>query len=466
MILICVTSQNGQDILDSLSQLKPILVESYENWQDSQRTSPGSSRPASSDPHMSREEQRAREAREAARREEAWKQAEISRKQAEERERQAREEAAWRQSQEARRREEPDRAQQNERQRRDEENRRYAAEEARREEERTKRKAVDDKRRYEQEGIMRRQQEADAAARAARREIIRLTPSPVAPPPSTAPPIRMPEPDPGTRNVGRSVYAPQPSRPSDPQTWNGMPTMPLETPTKYEDDSSTDVEGTKGSSWSRHRGAEQTPKSKVPGYAVSAPFVPSVLTTRVACHTPRLSRPPPPPHRSSDRLNTLHSCHSTSLNKATYLLYSPCSPPLPRHNRQIRHFCSSPNLRAAHSTTTLFLASLPHSHPSFRHIPPTCRFPTRTNPRPFRTLPPTPTPHRTQANVAPLHDPRHKRKPRPHHTTSTTTTNAYETPPCPAARPRVPPRRHGSCPGAPRTRKCRSCGRSSSRATA
>ncbi len=246
--------QNGQDILDSLSQLKPILVERYENWQSNQRSSPESSRPTSADPHLTREEERAREAREAARREEAWKQEEYLRRQAEERERQAREEAAWRQSQ--------DRSGLTERQRRDEENRRYALEEAKREEERAKRRAADDKRRQEQDGILRRQHESEAASRAARRDMSRLTPSPV-PPSASSGSVRMPEPDHGSRHSGRSVYAPQPSHPTD-QFVGTSTLMPLENPNKYDDDSSTDVEGSK-MSWRAQRNAEQTPKAKPPG---------------------------------------------------------------------------------------------------------------------------------------------------------------------------------------------------------
>ena len=143
-----------------------------------------------------------------------------------------------------------------ERQRRDEENRRYAAEETKREEERARKKATDERRRQAHEAIVQRQQESEAAARAARRDIARLTPSPV--PPSTASSsMRMPEPD---RPSGRPVYAPQPSRPAEPYTsTSGL--MPLESPNKYEDDSSTDVEGTK-TSWRAQRSADQTPRSR------------------------------------------------------------------------------------------------------------------------------------------------------------------------------------------------------------
>ena len=114
---------------------------------------------------------------------------------------------------------------------------------------------------------MRRQQEAEVAARAARREITRLTPSPN-PPPSSASstPYRMPEPEHLSRSAGRSVYAPQPSRPPESYSGNsGLSVMPLESPTKYEDDSATDVEGPK-MPWSRQRASDQTPKARQPGY--------------------------------------------------------------------------------------------------------------------------------------------------------------------------------------------------------
>lgn len=295
----CFT-QNGQDILDSLSQLKPILVERYEQWQASQRTTPGSSRASSTDPGLTREEERAREAREAARREEIWKQEEYIRRQAEERERQARAELAWRHSGEARREDmgarraaearalaETERASMVERQRREEEQKRTQAIEGRREEDRSKWRAVDERRSQEQDGIARRQQEAEAAARAARRDIARLTPSPVG-----APPYRPTNGDAGSRNPPHQVYAPQPSRPpppsqqssfSDPYgTGSIVPVMPLESPNKYDDDSSTDAEGSEQTHSSRSQRNDQTPKGKpiVPGYAEPLSFVLSILTER------------------------------------------------------------------------------------------------------------------------------------------------------------------------------------------
>ncbi|KAI9060106.1 hypothetical protein FKP32DRAFT_1088807 [Trametes sanguinea] len=266
--------------------MKPILIDRYELWQASQRPTPGSSRASSTDPGLSREEiarrrrqeqdeQRAREAWEAARREEIWKQEEYVRNQAAERERQS----AWRNSEEARREEMGTRrvvaearalGSATERQRREEEYRRAQAEEQRRaqaaeeqrRDERTRRAAAEERRRYEQDGIMRRQQEADAAARATRRDIGRHTPSPV-----PGPSYRPPEPDVGPR----TVYAPQPSRLPPPQqssftdpygTGSTVPVMPLESPHKYDDDSSTDAESTEHGGASRGYRNDQTPKAK------------------------------------------------------------------------------------------------------------------------------------------------------------------------------------------------------------
>ncbi|KAH9929115.1 uncharacterized protein BXZ73DRAFT_78251 [Epithele typhae] len=286
---------NGQDILDSLSQLKPILVDRYEKWQASERSSPPSSTPPSRDPNLSRAEERARDAREAARMEEAWKQEDLSRRQAEDRERLAREEAAWRQSQEARRREEPDRAGQTEKQWREEENRRYAAEEAKREE-RARQKGAEDKRRHEQEGILRRQQEADSAARSARRDYMRTTPSPVGPPSgSAAPPMRMPEPDSAMRSAGRGAYGPQPSQPS----------APYESSSKHPDDSFAD--------WSRLRISDQPTKKQV-----SAAAHPPPLTTTS----------PPPPDLGPIKYPTLMSQHQLKQGYVPSLqsMFSPTTP--------------------------------------------------------------------------------------------------------------------------------------------
>ncbi|KAI0672271.1 hypothetical protein C8Q78DRAFT_739337 [Trametes maxima] len=329
-------AQNGQDILDSLSQLKPILVDKYEQWQSSQRTTPGSSRASSTDPGLSREEiarrrreeqdeERARQAREAARREEVWKQEEYVRRQAAERERQARAEIEWQHSGEARREDvgarraaearamaETERAIVVDKQRRDEETRRG-------EEDRSRRMAADDRRRQEQEGIARRQQEADVAARSARRDISRLTPSPVGGRSSPYPPSD------SERNASRPVYAPQPGHPLPPSqppsftdsysTGSTLPVMPLENPNKYDDDSSTDVEGVERRVLSKPQRNDQTPKGKplVPGYVACHLLSQYVLTTLAeAQYRPRSS----PQHllrrQSWAPSGILRLCHNTN----------------------------------------------------------------------------------------------------------------------------------------------------------
>ncbi|KAI0634310.1 hypothetical protein C8Q77DRAFT_1110992 [Trametes polyzona] len=310
---------NGQDILDSLSQLKPILVDRYEQWQSSQRTTPGSSRASSTDPGLSREEiarrrreeqeeERAREAREAARREEVWKQEEYLRRQTEDRERQARAELAWRHSGESRREDvgarrasDAERATMAERQRREDEQRRAQADDARREDERSRRRAADERRYQEQEGIFYRQQEAEAAARSARRDIARLTPSPAGgspyPPPASN----------GANGSSAAVHAPQPSRPPPPSqqssftdpygTGSTIPIMPLESPNKFDDDSSsTDAESSDHKSSSRSQRNDQTPKGK--------PIVPSAMPPPLLTTTS-----PAPPEMGSIRYPSLMSNH-------------------------------------------------------------------------------------------------------------------------------------------------------------
>ncbi|KAI0372553.1 Mov34-domain-containing protein [Pilatotrama ljubarskyi] len=313
---------NGQDILDSLSQLKPILIEKYDQWQSSQRTTPGSSRASSTDPGLSREEiarrrreeqeeERAREAREAARREEVWKQEEFLRRQVEERERQARAELAWRHSGEGRREDVSARraadaramadSERADRQRREDEQRRIRQEEVKRDDDRSRRRAADDRRWQEQEGIARRQQEAETASRAARRDISRLTPSPA------GGSYRPPEPDAANRTAVPQVYAPQPSRPpppsqqssfSDPySTTSTVSVMPLESPNKYDDDSSTDAESAEQRESTRSQRHDQTPKGKqlLPGSAMPQP----ILTTTS----------PPPPELGVIRYPSLMSQH-------------------------------------------------------------------------------------------------------------------------------------------------------------
>ncbi|CDO77414.1 hypothetical protein BN946_scf184857.g21 [Trametes cinnabarina] len=316
---------NGQDILDTLSQMKPILIDRYETWQASQCPTPGSSRASSTDPGLSREEiarrrreaqeeQREREAREAARREEIWKQEEYVRSQAAERERQS----AWRNSEEGRREELGTRrvaaevkalADAAEKQRREEEYRRARGEDSRRaytedarREDHAKR-AADERRRQEQEGIARRQQEADAAARATRRDIARHTPSPV---PGSS--YRSPGYDVSPRTVvqQQQVHAPQPSRPHPPPqqssfadpygTGSTVPVMPLESPHKYDDDSSTDAESAEHGGPSRSYRNDQTPKAR---QTVPTPMPQPILTTTS----------PPPPELGSIKYPSLMSSH-------------------------------------------------------------------------------------------------------------------------------------------------------------
>ncbi|KZT65004.1 hypothetical protein DAEQUDRAFT_717268 [Daedalea quercina L-15889] len=262
---------NGQDILESLSQLKPVLVDRYEQWQATRSATPGSSRPSTAGSYYPdldessrrrREEERAEAAKEATRREQDWQREEQARRDAEERERQARHEGAIARQQvmESRRREEQAAAAERraaeaktmaERERQAE--RARLEEEARREAE-DRRGAAEDRRRREREGIVRRQQEADAAALAARMDIAtRLTPSPG-----------------GNRSGGETsargssrsfpVAAPQPAHaPNSSQQQslygpsNGLPIMPLESPTKNDDDSSTDLEGMDRQPWQRPR---------------------------------------------------------------------------------------------------------------------------------------------------------------------------------------------------------------------
>ncbi|KAI0943640.1 hypothetical protein AcW1_002756 [Taiwanofungus camphoratus] len=308
-------AQNGQDILESLSKIKPVLVERFESWAAANGISPSSilNHPSTSSSQISiisreeasrrrREEQqraqeeeraeRARHALEAARREQDWQREEFARRQAEERERQAREEGAWvRQSMDSRRQDEAvtvaerrasearalaERERQAERIRRGDEARRSQTEDPRREDE-LKRRA-DERRRQEQEGIIRRQQEAEAAALAVRLDVAtRLSPAPPAGNSSQQTPRNIP------------VAAPQPSHPSsssqgqsfvDPySSSSGLSIMPLESPTKNDDDSSTDVEGTeRHQPWHKQRHTDHTPtKSKL---GISYP--PPITTTSPA----------------------------------------------------------------------------------------------------------------------------------------------------------------------------------------
>ncbi|KAL6309483.1 hypothetical protein BKA93DRAFT_760290 [Sparassis latifolia] len=331
---------NGQDILDNLSRLKPVLVDRYETWQARNEAGPNGSRPSSS--HVSqrdgdgasggeasrrrleelgraKEEERARQALEAARREQDWQREDMARRQAEEQERTTREETEWvRQSIQSKRREtmvaaaESRRAQDAlamaEHERAAQAAQRLQAEEGRKEGERIK-KRVDERTRQEQEGIARRQQEAEAAALAARFGIAtQLSPVPALasdPENSSARseevsarsglrefPVAAPQPGRPPNSTQRPVYAD--SRGGS----NGLSVMPLESPTRYDDDSSTDVEGAdRQAPWHRARNAELTP-TKARNLTPSISYPPPITTTS-----------PPPPELGSIRYPALMSQH-------------------------------------------------------------------------------------------------------------------------------------------------------------
>ncbi|KAI0725958.1 hypothetical protein C8Q72DRAFT_561912 [Fomitopsis betulina] len=297
---------NGQDILESLSQLKPVLVERHEQWQAAHAATPSSSRPSTAgsyytdtilDDHTKwrRENERSLTAIEMAKRETDYQRGEQARRDAEERNRQAQRDAeerdrrardesvlARQQIIESRRREEQAAAAE----RRAAEAKMMAeqerqAERARLEEEARKegamRRATDERRRRERDGIVRRQQEAETAVLAARMDTAtRLTPSPHR------------SGDESTRGSARSfpVAAPQPAHaPNSSQqqslygTSNGLSIMPLESPAKNDDDSSTDPEGMDRQPWRRQRHDHTPSKSKQPS---ALQYPPSITTTSPA----------------------------------------------------------------------------------------------------------------------------------------------------------------------------------------
>lgn len=318
---------NGQDILDSLSQLKPVLVDRFEQWQAQQAAAASSSRLSTSSSmyadSISREEaarrrreeqqeERARYALEAARREQDWQRDALARQQAEERDRHAREEGAWaaQQQMESRRRAEAAVAAE----RRAAEAKALAererqAEKARREDEargEDERRRLVERSRQEQEGILRRQQDSEMAALSARMDAVtRLSPVPPAPSSSQHAPARTNE-DGHSRNASRGfpVAAPQPARAASSQHDSmysngiGFSILPLESPTRNDDDSSTDVEGIdRQQSWHRARHADQTP-TKSKQYTPGIAYPPPITTTS-----------PAPPELSSIRYPTLMSQH-------------------------------------------------------------------------------------------------------------------------------------------------------------
>ncbi|KAH9829227.1 uncharacterized protein C8Q71DRAFT_791146 [Rhodofomes roseus] len=291
---------NGQDILESLSQLKPVLVDRYEHWQATSSATPGSSRPSTAGSHYtdvayteefrrSRDEERTRTARQAAQMEQHWQRSEQERRDAEERDRQARHETALARQQMLELRREEERASAAERRAAEAKamaERERQAERARREAEarsddEERRRATEERRRREREGILRRQQEAETAALAARMEVAtRLTPSPNG--------NRSGE-ETSARGSSRSfpVAAPQPAHaPGSSQqqslygTSNGLSVMPLESPTKNDDDSSTDVEGVDRQPWQRQRHTDHTPSKSKQHAAIQYP--PPITTTSPA----------------------------------------------------------------------------------------------------------------------------------------------------------------------------------------
>lgn len=255
--------------MDALSKLKPYLVERYESYRAKYGAEDGPSQPPPED--MTRrkredlarvqEEERVRQALEAAHIEDEWRRSDTARRDAEDLQRRAQEERDWarqakdarlRDTSEAQRAVEAREAAQHERL----SSRFRAGEEARRN---------DERRRIEQEGILQRQHEAEAAAREVRRQIATTssTPGPSRPP-MDAYYRRSQEPETPTHTI--PVATPQPSRPSSSQertlvnSYNsGPPTMPMETPV-YGDGSDG---SNRSAPWNRPPYAEQTPNKSM-----------------------------------------------------------------------------------------------------------------------------------------------------------------------------------------------------------
>lgn len=130
------------------------------------------------------------------------------------------------------------------------------------------RRRVEEKRHYEQDGILRRQAEADAAARAVRQDIAHRT--------SPAPPAmvgRLAQDTSGRASPGSPparhmpVAAPHPARPPNSSQLTDLRQAPsimsLESPTRYDYDSATDVEGKPAMPWRRKPSQDLTPTKKV-----------------------------------------------------------------------------------------------------------------------------------------------------------------------------------------------------------
>lgn len=279
--------QNGQDILDGLSKLKPHLVERYETYRRKHGIEDGPSQVAlDTDPREEtarrrreehqrvQEEERVRHALESAHIEDDWRRSDIARREADDLQRRVQEERDWarqpkesRQVSDAQRAAEAREAAQQERASRlrlDEEARRQAPDE----EERMRRRASE-RRRAEQEGILRRQHEADAAAMETRRQIANTSNTSGQPMPDAGTYYRRSqEPETSARTIGprdvpRPVATSQPSRPpssSQQRSLNapyvsGPPMMPLESSVVYDED--IDANG-RAVPWSHSRQAEST----------------------------------------------------------------------------------------------------------------------------------------------------------------------------------------------------------------
>ncbi|KAI0089456.1 hypothetical protein BDY19DRAFT_942423 [Irpex rosettiformis] len=287
---------NGQEILDNLSELKPLLVDQYEAWIASGGSPNASTRPPPSSEPISREEsarrkrdeERALQAQEAMQREVEWRMADNARRQVEERERRAQEEAAWaRQPQEVRQRELDETKRIEAREAAEYERaaarRGYVISDEERKEEEKRRRQMD-RRREEQEGILRRQQEAEAAARAVRRDIVqsssldllyRRSQEPEAPPRSTLP----------DTSGSYTVTTPQSSRPGSTSQgragFSGPSMLPVESPMKYEDDTDTDERSDENHLGRRGKYVDRTP-SKVPNTNVGIAYPIPITTTSPA----------------------------------------------------------------------------------------------------------------------------------------------------------------------------------------
>ncbi|EKM56639.1 uncharacterized protein PHACADRAFT_160149 [Phanerochaete carnosa HHB-10118-sp] len=249
--------QNGQDILDSLSKLKPILVERYEKWRAYHEANGSSSQP---DPNviaqeeaarrkreelLRAQEERTRQALEAARIEDDWRRTDEQQKRVHEETEWARrtKEVRPRDTSEAQRAAEAREAAQQER---------IARLRADDEEERTRRR-IEERRRHEQEGIFRRQQEAETAAREVRRQVASTSNG------SGQSGVdadvyyrRSQEPETPTRRDRSYAASPYPSRPPSssqqraPNDSHGslLSRMPVESPVPYSDDASAESRGT------------------------------------------------------------------------------------------------------------------------------------------------------------------------------------------------------------------------------